>query len=440
MKLEENKPIALAVAVYAAASLTAMAPMSLGAAAVLLAFLWARPGVSVISSPSTRRYWLWAGVVALSWVASLIGLKLWPYLTPGFEASQVQWAQDLAKLWYFAWAPLLGVMIAHLSERAERRVWRTWLVVYFVLSCVGIAQFFTGWPRPQGIPGLAGHYHATIFLGHHLSTSSVWIFPFFASLAGVFSAPLRARFGLSRSFLVVATVVGGVTLVLTFSRMLWLALPVGLLVFGILKFVLAPTGRTRGALVKNLSLLVAAGFVALFLAWQVPAIHDRMLNAMGTNERFELWQANWDFFKARPWTGVGRGHNLEIAGQYLRAKHPGADVFIGHAHNNLFDVMGSMGILGLAAWLGFNFWIVSQLFQLASSQSSPPWQRDLCTAWLACFLVLHLNGLTNLNFWEGKVMHQLFWMLAWLLAWSKKRAAFHFRGPDTHATAVPPQA
>ena len=57
------------------------------------------------------------------------------------------------------------------------------------------------------------------------------------------------------------------------------------------------------------------------------------------------------------------------------------------------------------------------------------WQRDLSAAWIACFVVFHLNGLTNLNFWEGKVTHQLFWMLGWLLVWQKSSRLLDLRGP-----------
>jgi hypothetical protein len=38
--------------------------------------------------------------------------------------------------------------------------------------------------------------------------------------------------------------------------------------------------------------------------------------------------------------------------------------------------------------------------------------RGLFCAWI----VLHLNGLTQVNVWEGKVEHQMAWALAWALA------------------------
>ncbi|MBU6376699.1 MAG: hypothetical protein KGQ59_11925, partial [Bdellovibrionales bacterium] len=48
------------------------------------------------------------------------------------------------------------------------------------------------------------------------------------------------------------------------------------------------------------------------------------------------------------------------------------------------------------------------------------WARDLSRAWLAAFIVFHLNGLTQVNFWEGKVQHQLFWVVAWVLFWRQQ--------------------
>jgi O-antigen ligase len=450
---------------YAVLILISMATMSLGAALVILASLgtlfstatrqaWQQSWRDVWSSSEGSNYRLWTSWLATACLMSLLSQQFFPLRFPGFDPVPVHWAKDLLKLWYFLWIPLLASVWHRTSSRLQTRVWQAWLLTFLVISAIGIFQFFTGWPRPQAIPHLDHRFHATLFLGHHLSTSSIWIFPFFAALAGAFSRPLQARFGLSRAVLVLASTLGGITLFLSFSRMLWLALPLGLALFGLLwifrkaprttpppqsplsELPSPPATVSKSYPWLRLASLFASGLTVIALIWQIPAVRERLLHSMGTQERIELWKANWNFFLARPVFGVGWHHNLEIAGQYLRTLYPDRVSFVGHAHNNLLDVLGSLGAFGLMGWLGYQFWLTRLLIRQSFSRenSANPEavlesqaQSDLARGWLAAWLVFHCNGLTNLNFWEGKVQHQLAFMTALLLSASLKRPSAEAR-------------
>ncbi len=415
--------LAFSIALYAGASLLSMATMSIGAALVGVCVLFWSLGKSkkFFRSEVVSRYRWVSMLLAGACVASLLGLEFTPIQVEGFDLVRVEWSRDLAKLWYFVWGPALAFALTALNEQQERRVWKVWLGVFAVISVVGCVQFFSGWPRAQGIPGLDGRYHATLFLGHHLSTASVWIFPFFAVLAAIFSKPIRDHWGISQKILVVSGSLGLLVLFLSFSRMLWLALPVGIGFFGLV--------FRRGLRLGQVLFVSVALILSVSAAWQVPQIRERMQSSMGTHERFELWKVNWRFFLDRPLTGAGWHHNLELAGQSLRKAKPEGSVFIGHAHNNAIDVVGSMGILGLMTWLAWNIWLAVELIRLGFSSGVAPWIRDLSRGWLAAFLVFQLNGLTQVNFWEGKVQHQLFWMVAWVLVWRyRQESQGHVKG------------
>jgi len=87
------------------------------------------------------------------------------------------------------------------------------------------------------------------------------------------------------------------------------------------------------------------------------------------------------------------------------------DVFSGHAHNNLIDMLGGTGAIGTAAWL---FWCaVVLVITLRAARKNAGFARGLLCAWI----VFHINGLTQVNFWDAKVEHQMAWMLAWTLSW-----------------------
>ena len=132
-----------------------------------------------------------------------------------------------------------------------------------------------------------------------------------------------------------------------------------------------------------------------------------------------------EFLKQRPLTGVGWHHNQELSGFYLMDKFKTGDVFSGHAHNNFLDRLGSQGSFGALAWLA---WCVSVIWlllrQRKTNEPGPEgesyasldrtkivFSRGLVCAWF----VFQINGLTQVNFWEAKVEHQLAWVIAWSL-------------------------
>ncbi len=419
----QAKEMPILLAIYAASTLVSMAIMSLGTAAVVvgLAVVAYRSRHSSLHSkderwPSKlliggwRSYAAWSVLLALACLLSLIVARWSPI--DGLDPASVRWGKDLFKLWYFLWPPVLALTLWRLSPRDQGRILRIWLLVFGVISIVGIQQFWTGWPRPQGIPSLPGFFHSTLFLGHHLSVASIWIFPFFVALSALVSPErdgLAAHLGLSRRMLLFLVAAGALALFLGFSRMLWLALPAGVMALVFLKT--APSLRLRYT-------FFAAGILAALcvVLFQVPMIRERLIHSIGTTDRFDLWKANWELFLLRPFTGAGWHHNLDLAGQLLRRWSAGQDVFVSHAHNNLIEVLGGTGLMGLAGWLGWNIWLFRLLWQQANDESKlPGWFRELAQGTLAAFVVFHLNGLTQVNFWEGKVQHQLSWMVAWSL-------------------------
>jgi O-antigen ligase len=184
------------------------------------------------------------------------------------------------------------------------------------------------------------------------------------------------------------------------------ALPIGILVW--MLWTLPKPGRA-GNIVRVfliLGVLVAGG-----LCTQLPSVKARLNLQMGIHERQDLWEANLEMFKQRPLAGVGLKHNQELSGFYLMEKYHATDVFSGHAHNNVLDFLGGTGIIGLIAfliWCYFPFkWTLRPGVRVCG--------YNLSAGFFCALLVFQLNGLTQVNFWEAKVQHQLMWSIAWIL-------------------------
>jgi len=406
--------LVLALSVYMVSTLTSMAVMSLGAFFLLSLSLWVYGGPrslfatirESLKENYLRRYFQISLVLAISLTISLIWAKFFP-VGYGGKWIQADLVPAFAKFWYLFWPLFLTPVLERVSEKNRLNILRAWIIAFFIFSLIGIFQYFTGWPRPQVIPGhvVGGYlrYHATIFLGHHLSVASIFIFPFFMILDFLRDQNKRRALGFSTVFLSLAVAVGAMTLFLTFSRTLWIALPIGILAWLVWNL------PRRWAVVFTL-----LSMLGVFLASQHPVIQKRFQDGFGLSTRQELWKANWEFFKQRPLVGVGWRQNQELSGIYFGYLYPGKKHFRGHAHNNLIDMLAGTGLFGALSWL---VWCLAVFWILwPSARRGDSFARSLTCAWL----VFQINGMTQLNFWEGKVTHQAMTMMAWALLWARK--------------------
>lgn len=408
-----NAWLALGFGIYMISTLISMAVMSVGAVTMLLIVLWVYQGpktlwVDIRKNLQDKYLSLYFQVSIALMVTFALSLFLAKAFPIGFGGKfiHVYLTPSLTKFWYLIWPLVLVPALMRVNEQSRLKILRAWIIAFFILSVIGVVQFFTGWPRPQWIPGFMGgqlRSHATLFLGHHLSVASIFIFPFFTALDFLGNREKAKRIGLSQYFLALVALIGGVTLFLTFSRTLWVALPIGIFVWLVWSL-----PRRWGVGLTVFSLL------SMGLASQHPVIQARFTQAIGVSTREELWKANLEFFRLRPLLGVGWRQNQELSGIYFDYLHPGSDYFQGHAHNNFLDTLAGTGILGTLSWLA---WCVVSIWILwPSAKRADGFARGLVCAWL----VFHLNGLTQLNFWEGKVTHQVVSMVAWTLLWVRK--------------------
>ncbi len=406
-----SRALFYAYCLYAVLSLTSMAPMNIGAGLLLLAFILTTPSAAqlrnetrnLLGDLATRRLLLASLFLVAACLASWVHLAIDPVVHAG-QSARLE-PTDALKLWYLIWPFVLALGWGRLSPHERVQVFRCWLWVFFLISWIGVQQFFTGWPRHQGNPSLPGYNHPVLFLGHHLSVASVWIFPFFVALDWMISPENRQALRVPRGFWPALFAANAFVLFFLYSRTLWIALPLGLVLWGLLRL----SKRWSIGLVL---LLLAAGGTAYFQ----PAVQQRLHDSLGRTDRYQLWAADLALFRERPLFGTGFKKTSDTVTYYLQEKNPGqTQFFVGHAHNIYLEMLTSTGVVGLAAFL---VWI---LFALLATRSGAR-VATLATpvAVRLAWLVFLINGLTQVNFWEGKVIHQLMWITGWTLTWRSK--------------------
>ena len=161
-------------------------------------------------------------------------------------------------------------------------------------------------------------------------------------------------------------------LVIYRDRLRHLIHPLVLMTFFIINLVGFYLTYTRGAwlaflvavpffLFEKQKKLFIGAFVLMFISggFFYQLAKDSVVRPQSEKERISQWQAATMAFKERPILGYGY-LNFEQHSKDLKIRYNiGEQNFGGHAHSNLFEVLGSTGILGsLAFFLWILFWFL----------------------------------------------------------------------------------
>jgi O-antigen ligase len=392
--------------------LSAMAGMNISFLFVFLVFVWIllksqfKLPENLRRLAEFKRYRFFASILFVACLLSLIVAKFFPIVYAN-HAPEIT-AHGFLKIWYLFCPMIIATVFLKTANPRLAIDWvkTVWWYTTIGLGVVAIIQFYTGWPIAQSIPTNAGRFHAVLFFGHHLSTASIIIFPTFVALAQAIGEYRRRQ---TLNWLAWVTSFAGILILfLTYARAVWISVPIGIVVL-FFRY-LRPKQRW-----------LATGSFALFLlfASQSNLVKERATNSMGVDDRVQLWIANIDFFKHNPITGIGWLKTAEMSEFYFRQIDPGMTQhhFWGHAHNNFFEMLGGTGLIGLIAFLMWSVFTFKLAYRTSTTETNPsdPALADMAYGLGVGLLLLHINGLTNVTFWEGKVMHQQMLAIGFLL-------------------------
>lgn len=262
---------------------------------------------------------------------------------------------------------------------------------------------------------------------HHLTFANVYLF------YAVILTSLGIYFGKSKPWILLLGLWAYLLCFWTDSRAAWIAIPITLLslcaAYSWKKFFVA-----LGALVIALT---------LFFRFD-PGAHERLertfvhkddLYQLGPRER--LWKAQFEMIREHPWIGVGFNNNERKAKEVVDRLYPNQANFYGHAHSTPLQILATMGILGFAAYL----WLWVQIFARAF-EALKFYPKDRVEHWLALGLMLsfigfHIQGITQWNFGDAEVIHNL--MFFWALLAAIPLPAHGFEKKVVPNFVAPPQ-
>lgn len=410
-----DKWLYTAAILYTFAIYGTMAVMSIGAGVVFAAWIacrWSNLRADLRQMAASKVFWptvalavacLWS----LAW-AKLSGLEFMG------QKPTVTW-DDTRKAWHLAFPFVLAAIFSRLSLPRLRRLTKLWLLLGVASAVLGLVQYHVPiynamelphiWSKEYN-PGtgfvrlLKGRYHATGFAGFHLSYASIIAFPAATCLGLLAVLYRRERFGRRTMTAAGAALLFFIANILTYSKIAWVAMPVTALLIAAIGF----KGRARYTLIA----LVMAATVA----WGTSSeVRLRFVGAGKTfADRMDIWKANIEMIKSHPLFGVGWHRNSELSQAYYRLHHI-EEGFKSHAHSNIIDQWASTGLFGVAAFAWLNVVLIVLAYRMYKYNHGLLF-RSLGLGLVGGWFCLHINGVTQSNWWDAKVLHQIGWVTA----------------------------
>lgn len=192
---------------------------------------------------------------------------------------------------------------------------------------------------------------------------------------------------------------------------LFLGLPASLLVILILW-----RRSVGGRLWPWLAGVVAAGLIALLIAFQIPALAGR-LNPQGATGffRMNLWLSSINMFKDHPIIGVGLDNFLyEYRGRYI-LDAAWQEPNLSHPHNLILDFSTRLGLLGLITGLWMFWSYLSHVLRLIKNIHDE-W-RPIVVGLLSSLVYIVAHGIVDHSFFLVDLAYAFMFLLgiaAWL--------------------------
>jgi len=210
---------------------------------------------------------------------------------------------------------------------------------------------------------------------------------------------IKEKFILEKKYLIILLVPVFISMILTQSRNVYVALALCFIVYGIMmnrKFLLA------------MIIIAAIGWFILPTEYteRMRSIVD--LNHLSNKSRLSMWKVGWEMFRDHPFTGIADSHILEI---YKTYKVPGEASEGVHLHSNPMMILATTGIFGFISFCSFFILMFLKQIKFYFNETSPA-DKALLLGSILVMISFQVSGIFEWSFGDHEVMTVFFFLIA----------------------------
>jgi len=274
---------------------------------------------------------------------------------------------------------------------------KCYIFVSFVLSCIGIVQYFTGFAlaetfKQKNVFGEGTKIAATLFNPNTYAAYLILIiFP-------VIMLSIYEKNKKKKIFYILLSILVFTNLMMTFSRNALLGFGLGLLVL---------------TFIYSIKLIFAIGGFGI-LTFFIPSVFERVkgIASLSQNEsRIKIWETALMMIKEHPILGVGNGNYVtrynEYISKYKELKYYKYQAFT--THNSYLKIQSELGIIGTFSFIGvavIALFRIKKLYNTTTDKFDKPFYIGVMASVIA-FLFMNLSD--NLLFVPKATTY--FWFL-----------------------------
>lgn len=338
------------------------------------------------------------------WFVALLGAIFLPDFTPAVR-------KEIA----ISPRSVLTVYVLSATLLLFRPRWELILKILFtcatVIAIYGIVQFFTGAdilhskPYTQYADSAQQYFRIKAFFTNTMTYSYLFGMIFCLFFGYIIMKPQTS----SRWLWYLALAIVGSSLLMTFTRGLWIALLIAIVVMTAV--------ISRRFFMQTVVVLTLAIAVLISASPQVRQRVDKLIHLDNSNSiRLQIWKVNWEMFKDHPLLGVGYEQNSSFVQAY-NVKLFGKEGFVGHAHNHFLQILAGTGIFGLICFLGFCIYFYLAAFWLWGMAASEDWLlKAIAVGSIGAQTVMHIGGLSEAIFVDRESNHMYTFVAALTLS------------------------
>jgi O-antigen ligase len=282
-------------------------------------------------------------------------------------------------------------------------------IAYLLPNIYAVITYFTRYDyltKKEIVGGTIGIVDSATYHAHGNSL----IFIFFVAIF-VFSYERLTKNIKIISFL--SLLLMGASIFLTFTRGIWGATFVSLLVLFLLRK-------------KSWALYFAAGSLVTLtlLAYTFPPVHTRIVNSFTSHSdslRLDLLKVHVEMFKTHPVVGIGYWESYRQIEDYWRYVGKRSGYFESHAHNQIVSVLATTGILGAIFYLAFSMFFVREAWLFYKSTKNDNRYHAISVACLLLLLQFFLACITDVTFEYAKIRGIFIIGLAVLISYKNRK-------------------